>query len=311
MALDKELWLTTIQEQLFKSDEFLNIVGIDHGAYVDNITVHIPQAGSNPTVSKNLTSFPAPIGTRTDADLTYSMDMYYTQPIRVGKDETQFICYDKRASVLSSHIKKMRNVLGNNTLYKWATPVSAVAASQVRTTGTSSATLAPGATGTRKAATLKDFYDANAILDGQDLNPADNRYAIIPSQMYWGLINDSNISKHLEWGDSPVAPSGKVPMLAGITLLKRSSVVVFDNTATPLIKAIGDEGTVTTTAATDNMGILVVSESYVSKALGTIEVFDNQGVAQYYGDILSAVVTFGASKMRTNGEGIVAIIQAA
>jgi hypothetical protein len=311
MALDKELWLTTIQEQLFKSDEFLNVVGLDHGSYVDNITVHIPQAGSNPTISKNLTSFPAPIGSRTDADLTYNMDLYYSQPIRVGKDETQFISYDKRASVLNAHLKKMRNVLGNNTLYKWAAVNSANAAQQVRTTGAATSALAPGATGTRKAPTLLDFYNANSILDSQDLNPADARYAIIPSQMYWGLINDSSITKYLEWGSSPVAPSGKVPMIAGITLLKRSSVTVFDNTATPVIKTVGDEGTVTTTATSDNMGILVVSESYVSKALGTIEVFDNQGIAQYYGDVLSAVVAFGASKMRTGGEGIVSIIQAA
>lgn len=311
MALDKELWLTVIQEQLFKSDEFLNVVGIDHGSYVDNITVHIPQAGSNPTVSKNLTTFPAAIGQRTDADLTYSMDLYYTQPIRVGKDETQFISYDKRASVLNSHIKKLRNVLGNNTLYKWAASTSATAGYQVRTTGSATNALAPGATGTRKAATLSNFYDANAILDSQDLNPADARYAIIPSQMYWGLINDTNISKYLEWGSSPVAPSGKVPILAGITLLKRSSVIVYDNTGTPVIKTVADEGTPSSTATSDNMGILIVSESYVSKALGNIEVFDNQGIAQYYGDILSAVVPFGASKMRTNGEGIVSIIQAA
>jgi hypothetical protein len=311
MALDKQLWLTTIQEQLFKSDEFLNLVGLDHAEYVDNKTVHIPQAGSNPTISKNLTSFPAPIGTRTDADLTYDVDLYYSQPIRLGRDETAFISYDKRASVLSSHMKKMRNVLGNNTLYKWAAPTSATAGLQVRTTGAATSALAPGASGTRKAPTLADFNNANAILDGQDLNPADARYAIIPAAMYWGLVNDTNISKYLEWGASPVAPTGKVPMISGITLLKRSSVLVYDNTGTPVIKTVNDEGTPTATATSDNMGILVVSESYVSKALGNIEVFDNAGVAQYFGDIMSIMVGFGASKMRTNGEGIVSIIQAA
>lgn len=310
MALDKQLWLTTIQEQLFKSDEFLNMVGLDHAEYVDNKTVHIPQAGSNPTISKNLTSFPAPIGTRTDVDLTYDVDLYYSQPIRLGRDETAFISYDKRASVLSSHMKKMRNVLGNNTLYKWAAPTSATAGLQVRTTGTASAkALAPSATGTRKDAKLEDFFNAAAILDAQDLNPADTRYAIIPSAMYWALINDSAIVKHLEWGGDAAAPGGKVPMIAGIKLIKRSSVIVFDNTATPVIKTVGDEGTPSSPAATDNMGILVVSESYVSKALGNIEVFDNAGVAQYFGDIMSIMVGFGASKMRTNGEGIVSIIQ--
>lgn len=310
MALDKELWIETIQETLTKNDEFLGIAQ-NHDSYVKNVTVHIPQAGANPTIGKNLSVFPAPIGSRTDADLTYNVDLFYSPPIRIGRDETQFITYDKRASIISSHMRKMRNVLGNTALYAWAATNSANSAQQVRTTGSNTSNLAPGATGTRKAATLANFYEANAILDAQDLNPADARYAIIPSSMYWSLINDSNISKYLEWGSSPVAPSGKVPMIAGITLLKRSSVLVYDNTGTPVIKAVNDEGTPSSTATSDNMGILVVSESYVSKAMGQIEVFENDGVAQYYGDIISAIVPFGASKMRTNGEGIVSIIQSA
>lgn len=310
MALSKEIWISDVQAQLFKNDEFLNVVGLNHDQYVDNLTVHIPQAGTNPTVSKNLTVFPSPVGSRTDADLTYSVDLYYSQPIRVGRDETQFINYDKRASVLSSHLRKMRNVIGNNVLYKWAAPVSATSGSQVRTSGSLvSSALAPSATGTRKKVALQDFYDASAILDSQDLNPGDRRFAIIPSAMYWQLISDTNISKALEWGASPVAPSGMVPTVAGITLLKRSSVIVFDNTATPVIKTVGDEGTVSSAATTDNMGILIVSESCVSRALGNIDVFQNNQDPTYFGDILSVLVPFGASKMRTSGEGIVSIIQ--
>lgn len=310
MALDKQIWLQTIQEQLFKSDEFLNAVGLDHSSYVTNKTVHIPQAGSNPTISKNLTVFPAPIGSRTDADLTYDVNLYYSQPIRVGVDETQYLSYDKRSSVLSSHLKKMRNVIGNNTLYAWGGGVPS--ASIIRTSGTATAkALAPSATGTRKDPTLEDFFSANSILDMQNLNPADNRYAIIPANMYWALINDSTIKKSLEWGASPVAPTGQVPMIAGITLLKRSTVTVWDNTGTPVIKTVDDEGTPTSHATSDNLGILIVSESYVSKALGNIEVYTEDKNPAYYGDIMSVVVAHGASKMRTNGEGIVALVQTA
>jgi hypothetical protein len=307
MALPKELWLGTIQEQLFKNDEFLNTVGLDHSAYVTNRTVHIPQAGSNPTISKNLAVFPAPIGTRTDADLTYNIDLFYSQPIRVGIDETQYLSYDKRASVLSAHLKKMRNVIGNNTLYTWA---AAGAANIVRTSGAVVSTaLAPSATGTRKALTLADFYNASAILDSQDLNPADSRYAVIPSSLYWQLLTDTNITKALEWGSNPVAPSGKVPMIAGITLLRRSSGVVYDNTGTPVIKTVNDEGVPTAAAATDNLAVQIFSESYVTKAIGAIDVYTLENDPSYYGNIMSITVAQGAAKMRTNAEGIVSIIQ--
>ncbi len=308
MALNKELWLTTIEEQLFKNDEFMTVVGLDHSSYVNNRTVHIPQAGSNPTISKNLSTFPAAVGSRTDADLTYNVDLFYSQPIRVGVDETQYLSYDKRASVLSSHLKKMRNVIGNNTLYEWAGGVPT--ASIIRTSGSATAkALAPSATGTRKDPTLEDFFSANSILDMQNLNPADARYAIVPANMYWALINDTNIKKSLEWGASPVAPSGKVPMIAGITLLKRSTVTVWDNT--PAIKTVNDEGTPSSPATSDNLGILIISESYVSRAMGAIDVYTKDKDPQYFGDIMSVSVAHGASKMRTNGEGIVALVQTA
>lgn len=306
-ALDKQLWISTIQAQLYKNDEFLNTVGQDHSGYVNNITVNVPQAGTNPTVSKNLNVFPAPVGSRTDSNLTYNIDLYYSQPIRIGIDETQYISYDKRASVLDAHLKKMRNVIGNNTLYKWAPTASATA--QVLTSGSAVGTaLAPGATGTRNAATYSDFTKCASILDQQNLGP-DERYAIIPAAMYWQLTTDTNISKYLEYGASPVVPSGKIPMLAGFKLIMRSSVVVYDNTGTRVIKTIGDDGEPSSTATTDNLGALFISSSYVAKAFGSIDVFTQNNDPKYYGDIISTVVAQGATKLRTGGEGIVALIQ--
>lgn len=308
MALDKQLWLGTIQEQLFKSDEFLNTVGVDHSGYTNNLTVHIPQAGANPTVSKNLSVFPASIGSRTDTDLTYNMNLYYSQPIRIGVDETQYISYEKRASVLSSHMKKMRNVIGNNTLYSWA--ISANAGAQVLTTGSAVSTaLAPSATSTRLAVTYADFVKAKSILDQQNLNAGDDIYCIIPTAMYYQMLLDTNISKYLEFGYA-TAQEGKVPMLAGCKLIKRSSVVVYDNTATRIIKTVNDEGTPSSPATTDNMAALFISSSYVSKALGAIKVYTENDSPTLYGDVVSTTVCHGASKMRTNHEGVVALIQA-
>ena len=310
MALPKEIWEKQIQKQLFLNDQFLNTVGLDHSMYVDNKTVHIPQAGSNPTVSVNLTSFPAAVGSRTDVDLTYDMNIYYTQPIRVGLDETAFLSYEKRASVLDSHLNKLRNVIGNRTLYSWGGGVPT--ASIVRTSGTATAkALAPSATGTRKAPTVDDLFDIRNVLGMQNLNPNDPIYGIIPENMYWEMVKNDNIKKYLEWGAAPIGISGEVPMVAGITLLRRSAVTVWDNTGTPVIKTIGSEGTPSSPATSDNQGALFISNSYVSKAMGAIKVYDENNSPTYYGDIISATVIHGASKMRTNGEGIVALVQSA
>lgn len=310
-ALDQQLWLSTIEAQLFKNDQVMNLVGRDHSGYVNNTTVHIPQAGSNPTISKDLNSFPAAIGSRTDADLTYNMNIYYSQPIRLGVDELQYISYDKRASVLDSHIRKMSNVITNQMLYKWAA-AAAAAGSQVKTTGSAVPTaLAPSATSTRLAIQFADFLSAAAILAGQNLNPSDNIYCIMPAALYYQIMRDTNISKFLEYGGpSSVAVNANVPMLAGMKILVRSSTVVYDNTSTGILKTVNDEGTPSSPAATDNLACLCVSESYVSKAKGALNVYTRNNDPSYYGDILSVTQVFGASQMRTNGEGVVSIIQA-
>jgi len=110
---------------------------------------------------------------------------------------------------------------------------------------------------------------------------------------------------------SVIVPTADLPMLAGMKILVRSSVVVYDNATSPaVLKTIGAEGSPSSPAATDNLGCLCVSSSYVSKAVGALNVYTRNNDPSYYGDILSVTQVFGASQMRTNGEGVVSIIQA-
>jgi len=82
MAIEKEIWIDDIQENLFASNSFV-ARGVDHSQWIDNKTVHIPQAGANPTVEKDRASVPATIGQRTDTDLQYNMAEFTTDPILI------------------------------------------------------------------------------------------------------------------------------------------------------------------------------------------------------------------------------------
>jgi hypothetical protein len=105
-------------------------------------------------------------------------------------------------------------------------------------------------------------------------------------------------------------PDGVVNRIHGFDIMIRSTVVVYDNTATPVIKAVGDDGTPTTPATTDNLACLAYHPSFVAKAVGAADVFIDENKPEYYGSIVSALQLFGASKMRTSQTGIVAIVQA-
>lgn len=307
MALDREQWLADIQENLFKDNAIINRA-VNHDGFVNYKTVHVPQAGANPTITKNLGSFPATITQRTDSELTYSMDTYYVEPIHIeAGQETAFLSYEKRMSVLNQNISTLEEVLTNNALYKWA---PAGAGTFVKTTGSAVSTaLAPAATSTRLAITLADILSAKAKLDEANV-PASGRILLMPSSMYNGqLLAIQDVYQAQSYGSSAL-PSGVVNRIHGFDIMIRSTVVVYDNTGTPVLKTVGDNGIPTTPAITDNLACLAYHPSFVAKAMGNTEVLINEGVAEYYGSIVSAYQLFGASKMRTSQTGIVAIVQA-
>ena len=307
MALDREQWLADIQENLFKDNAIINRA-VNHDGFVNYKTVHVPQAGANPTITKNLGSFPAAITQRTDSELTYSMDTYYVEPIHIeAGQETAFLSYEKRMSVLNQNIATLEEALVNNALYKWAPSGST---RLVRTTGTGTTNaLAPSATGNRNAITLADILSAKAILDAENV-PASGRILLLPSSMYNAqLLAIADVYQAQSYGQSAL-PSGVVTRIHGFDVMIRSTVVVYDNTGTPVIKAVGDNGVPSSPASTDNLGALAYHPSFVAKAMGNTEVMINEGVAEYYGSIVSAFQLFGASKMRTSQVGVVAIVQA-
>lgn len=307
MALDREQWLADIQENLFKNNAIINRA-VNHDGFVNYKTVHVPQAGANPTITKNLGSFPATISQRTDSELTYSMDTYYVEPIHIERgQETAFLSYDKRMSVLNQNINTLEEVLTNQALYKWA---PAGAGTYVKTTGSAVSTaLAPSATSTRLAITLADILSAKAILDAANV-PQEGRILIMPSSMYNGqLLAIADVYQAQSYGASAL-PSGVVNRIHGFDIMIRSTVVVYDNTGTPVLKTVNDSGVPSSPAATDNLACLAYHPSFVAKAKGNADVFINENDPAYYGSIVSALQLFGASKMRTSQTGIVAIVQA-
>jgi hypothetical protein len=306
-TLDKELWSADIQENIFKNNAIINRA-VNHDGFVNYKTVHVPQAGANPTITKNLNSFPATISQRADTELTYSMDTYYVEPIHIeAGQETAYIAYDKRMSILRQHINTLEEVLTNNALYKWA---PAGSGTFVKTTGSAVSTaLAPSATTTRLAITLADILKAKAILDADNI-PAEGRILLMPSDIYNAqLLAIQDVYQQQSYGQSAL-PSGVVARIHGFDIMIRSTVVVYDNTATPVLKSVNDSGVPSSPASTDNLACLAYHPSFVAKAMGAADVFIEERKADYYGSVVSAFQLFGASKMRTSQKGIVAIVQA-
>jgi hypothetical protein len=303
-GIANEIWVNYIIGNLFKDNSFLTKCHDESEYVLGGAVVHIPQAGAKPNVVKNRTVYPATMVRRTDTDITYAIDEYSTDPTHITDAEAKEISYDKINSVLGEHIAALTENYADDLLYKWA---PTLAAQMVRTTGSASSTaLAPGATGTRKKFVKADLQAARAVMNKNNI-PLEERYALIPTDMYMQLIEDADLLvRDGASGGEIDLKNGIVMKLYGFNIMERSATTVYDNTGTPVPKAPG-----AATATTDNLSILCWQKHAVAKALGSTKFFETIGNAENYGDVYSAAVRLGGRKRRTNGEGVVAIIQAA
>lgn len=301
MALQTEVWIADIQENLFFENEFLNLAQ-DHSAYISNKTVHIPQAGGNPTVVKNRTTDVADIKRRTDTELTYQMDNYTTDPFLVKNVEELQISYQKRQSILGQHVATLGDTIAVETLHKWA--VTGSTTHVLRTTGTDDAMLPNStATGTRNRLTIDDLARAAAVMD-IDKVPKQGRFAVIPTAMFYGLFSDKELVNQRALIGEDMIKMGVVAQLFGFNIITRGEVVRYTDASANNLRTIGSAD-----AATDCAGAICFSRFMVTQALGDIKVYLNEGEARSYGDIMSAEVNHGASVMRDKNVGRVSIAQ--
>lgn len=301
-GVEVEIWVDYIIGNLFKDDQFLNDC-FDESEYVlGGAVVHIPQAGAKPTVVKNRSSYPAVAVRRTDTDITYPLDEYSTDPTHITDAEAAQASYSKMDSVLGEHVASLSENYADDMLYKWA-PTDA--ACIIRTTGADAATaLSASATGTRKTFVKEDLQRAQALLDKQKVSKKD-RFALIPTDMASELKNDADLKKR-DFGAELDLKDGVIGKLYGFTLRERTDTVLYTNAATPVPKAPGAAG-----AATDNLAVICWQKNAVARAMGSKKFFEDLKSALYYGDIYSCAIRLGGRKRRSDGYGVVAIVQAA
>ena len=302
MAIQKEIWQDHIEGNLFKNNEFL-LASTDAGQFIlQGKVVHIPQAGALPGIVKNRSSLPGTVVTRTDTDITYSLDEYTSDPILIPYAETFELSYNKRESVLSEHEASLRQTIADNMLISWS-PVTA--AGYLRTTGAATAAHLDSGTGNRKKLTSKDLKAAQLQLNKQNI-PMENRYALMSADMFQQLTDDLSVNDYRDFSAAYNVKDGVLGRLFGFNIMMRSNVVTYTNDTVPVINVYGD-----TPDAADNDAVLCWQADALERAVGTVKFFERVDDPTYYGNVYSLSVRMGGRKRRSDAKGVVAIIQAA
>jgi len=107
VGLNKEIWLPDLLEGFYADDMFLGEAR-DMSAFVSNDVINLAEAGVNPEVLINNTTYPIPVSSRDDSPIQLTLDTYDTENTMIAAIETAELSYDKRASVLYGHRMALR-----------------------------------------------------------------------------------------------------------------------------------------------------------------------------------------------------------
>lgn len=294
MALNKEIWESAIVEGLFADNSFL-ARALNHSPFANFKTVHVPNAGSAPAVTKNRSEYPAQAGNRQDYDLTYNLNEFTTEPIHITNIEEVELSYDKRSSILGATQAALKEAVAKDVLKAWVPSGYTL----VKTTGDAVAHHLPSQTGNRKKLTLADIVAVKKEFDKANL-PQDGRCFLLDYEMYSELLDALSAVQSNAFLASADTARGIVGKLYGFDFYMRSEVLRTVAAGTSLSSG---------TNATDQAAGIAWSDKFVSVAQGAVEIFAAEKDPTYYGDIISALVRAGGSFMRYDKKGVVILAQ--
>lgn len=301
MAIQKEIWINDIVSNLFKANPFMNFAMNADEFVLAGKVVHIPNAGSAPTVKRNRTNLPATVLIREDVDITFSLDEFTSDPILIPKADEYELSYDKKESIMGEKKAALSELVGDWMLRNWAPTATGFI---YRTSGDS--ITAHVGTGNRKAVGIADIKAMQKLMNKNNV-PRDGRYAQLDADMYDQLTTAMTATQYRDFSSKLNVEKGVVGELFGFTFVEsRSDVLKYTNDTVPVPKDPD-----ATAATTDNAGGLFWQKDMVIRALGTHEFFENENDATYYGSIYSAMIRAGGRKKRNDGKGVFALVQTA
>lgn len=170
IGLNKEIWIPQILEGFYADDSFIAEMR-DMSAFVQYDIINLAEAGVNPEVLVNNTSYPIPFAQRADVPKQLPLDTYDTENTEIKSIETAELSYDKRESVLFGHRQALRMKFMEKAAQNIAPSTNTTYTPILRTTG------ADNGSGRRKMS-YDDLLALESAFDEAEI-PSEGRILVI------------------------------------------------------------------------------------------------------------------------------------
>jgi hypothetical protein len=215
-GLRKEVWIKQIKEKFYPESSFLKYVK-DFSPLVDNDALNLAEAGMDPAVLINNTTYPIAVTPRTDAPIRIELDLFETVNTLVRRPDAVEYAYDQLESVIMGHRNTLKATTGAKAAHAYAPDSDTPETPVIQTTGA-------GFNG-RKRMTVEDFLLLKERFDAADILP-ENRYLVLhPSHLTDLILFDLKAFKSIT-----DFVNGKPNRVAGFGMLEFSKMAYYDST---------------------------------------------------------------------------------
>jgi hypothetical protein len=283
-GLNKEIWIDELLEGFYADDSFLSEMR-DMSAFVDNNTINLAEAGVNPDVLINNTSYPIAVSQRSDAPLALPLDTYDTENTLVRAIEMAELAHDKVASIVFGHKQSLRMTFMEYAAFRIAPATDTAFTPKMVTTGTANSA-------GNKRIKFDDILELQRRFDEQEISE-EGRILVLTATHRSELQAEDRVLYNQMLKDKE---------LYGFKLYKLASKRLPRYNKTTGAKVAWQAAAA---PSTDVVASIAFHKDEVMKARGTVEVFSKLKDPLERGDVLGYQMR-GLS-MPIRGKGIAAI----
>ena len=281
-TLEKEIWVNQLMENFYPDSSFLKYAR-DFSALVDYNAINMAEAGADPKVLVNNTTYPIKITQRVDKPLRIELDKFETENTLVRRPEAIEYSYDQLESVLMGHRNTLRAKTAMKAAHAYAPQEDSTYTPVIQTTG--------AAVSGRKRLQIDDILLLKERYDNAMI-PLEGRYLVLnPSHVTDLILFDA---KNL--GNLTDLQNGTPKRFAGFNILQTASTPKYNSSLQKIAFDGEEEG---------NFCSFSFHSDEVMKADGDVFMYARENDPAERGTIVGFDKRFIALPIRNKGVGAI------
>ena len=286
MTLQKQIWTDQIMTGFYPVASFLNYAK-DFSPLAENDIINMADAGFDPDVLINNTTYPIAIKERADTPLSFELDLFETENTLVKNPEAVELSYDKMETVLYGHRMALQNTTSVKAAHAFAPNEDTEFTPVLQTTGEDNGD-------GFKRLRIEDILKLKRKFDALNI-PVDTRYLVLDPRHTEDLI----LYDLKSFKDITDFVNGIPKRFAGFNVLEFTKNPTF-NALTGVKNSFGAVGTVN-----DAFSSFAFSSQEVMKADGTVQMYERFNDPELRGTVVGFDKRFIALPIRNKGIGAI------